>query len=116
MDILTERLTDKTRKEIRYCRGMQAMHRERYLEYLHELRLARQRGNARRTREITDDLRAFIGEMWHLVAQERSAYGRLFGIVVGQHTPSTIMPDSATSQGEEPANLIRLVLTRRQDG
>ena len=77
MATLLDRLETKVRKEIRYARGMRCMHRERYLEYCADLGAAHQRGDAKRAREIADDLRAFAGEMQTLIARERAAYDRL---------------------------------------
>jgi hypothetical protein len=78
------RLEDKARKEIRYARGMRCMHRERYLESCHELKLARQRGDLGRAAEIADDLRAFVAEMQTLIVRQQAAYDRLLHLHKGE--------------------------------
>src|SRR4051794_39043866 len=108
MSQMTDRLKDKARKEIRYTRGYQVMHRERYMEYLSDMHEARMRGDVKRQGEIAADLTAFVGEMWHLMEKERSAYRRLTGMAAGHLLPATIAPDTATPEGQEPANLRRL--------
>ena len=112
---LVHRLRDRARKEIRYARGMQCMHRERYLEYVHDMRAARNCGDEKRRREIADDLRAFTGEMWHLMERQRSAYERLRDLAILQPAPPTITGDTMTPEGDVPPNVVRLVLTRRAD-
>lgn len=87
MSDLTDRLEQKTRKEIRYARGMEVMQRERYVEYCRDLRLARQRGDARRTREIIQDLSAFVGEMANLMDAHQRALARLFVVRYGRELP-----------------------------
>jgi hypothetical protein len=112
MTELVATLKDRLHMEIRYSRGMQCIHRERYMEYLKDMREARMRRDAQRMREIAADLRDFTGEMWHLMTLESSAYGRLWDIVAGAHTPSASVPDATVPEDEEPANLIRLVTAR----
>src|SRR5215813_8426618 len=95
MSELTDRLEQKTRKEIRYARGMEVMQRERYVEYCHDLRAARQRGDAQRTREIIQDLSAFAGETAALMQAHQRALARLFVLRYGQ-------APSPASRGESP--------------
>jgi hypothetical protein len=110
---LVHRLRDRARKEIRYARGMQCMHRERYLEYVRDMQTARNSGDEKRRGEIADDLRAFIGEMWHLMEAQRSAYERLHDLTILRSDPPTIIGDTTTPEGDVPPNVVRLVLTRR---
>lgn len=78
---VTGRVEKRLRQEIVYARGYLAMHRERYIAYLRDLRKARWDRDYRRAAEIIDDLHAFIAEAEHLQEKERSAYGRLTGLV-----------------------------------
>lgn len=112
MSEMISRLKDRARKEIRYARGHQVMHRERYMEYIADMREARVCGDGKRQAEIAQDLRDFAGEMWHLMEMQRSAYQRLAGMGAGQAKPLAKGHNTATPDGEQPANVIRLVLTR----
>lgn len=96
MTEFVDRLREKTRREIRYTRGMQCMHRERYIEYCHDMQVARESGDIRRAGEIVDDLRAFTGEMWRIMAKQRSAYERLVGMQHGHATADDFSADTAT--------------------
>src|SRR4051812_22704293 len=84
MGNLTDRLESKARTEIRYARGMEVMQRERYVEYCHDLRRARMRGDFARMREIIQDLSAFTSEMRALTRAHQRAFERLFIIRHGQ--------------------------------
>jgi hypothetical protein len=116
MHDMADRLKRKARKEILYSRGYQAMHKERYLEYLNDMQVARQRGDMKWQAEVAEDLRDFAGEMWNLMRMEQSAYRRIYGLTAGHPHPSAIIPDTATPEGEPPRNLSRLVKTRREGG
>ena len=116
MSEMISRLKETARKEIRYSRGYQAMHRERYMEYIADMHKARLRGDVKRQAEIAQDLRAFVGEMWHLMEKERSAYRRLTEMGAGQSPSTVITADTTIPVGEEPTNLVRLVLTRPVSG
>lgn len=74
---MLSRLVHHVEKEVRYYRGMLAMHRERYREYRALLARARMAGDAKRIAEITDDLAAFRGELRRLRYKQRSAVARL---------------------------------------
>ncbi len=80
MTELIEVLKERARKELRYMRGMQTMHRERYIEYCRDLRQAQKRGDHVRARQIIEDLAAFTGEMRHLIEQRRGVYERLVAL------------------------------------
>ena len=77
MSELTDRLEQKTQREIRYARGMEVMQRERYLEYCHDLRRARMRGDGKRAREIIQDLGAFVRETTEVMRKRHAAFERL---------------------------------------
>jgi hypothetical protein len=101
MSELADRLEAKTRKEIRYARGMEVMQRERYVEYCHDLGKARQQGDARRTREIIQDLSAFARETRDLMHAHQRALARLLMIRCGQESalppPRSEVPLSLTA-------------------
>jgi hypothetical protein len=95
MSKLTDCLEQKTRKEIRYARGMEVMQRERYLEYCHDLRRARMRGDTKRVREIIQDLAAFVQETTAVMHQRRAAFDRLLLLRHGAHPHAAIDPVAA---------------------
>lgn len=78
---VVDRVEAQLRHEIIYVRGYAAMYRERYLEYLRDLRKARWGRDYHRADQIIDDLRAFIEETRRLQHKERIAYGRLTDLV-----------------------------------
>jgi hypothetical protein len=106
---MVNRLKDQSRKEIRYTRGYQIMHRERFLECLHLLRRARWSGQRDKTTALFAELHRSLEEVGHLMQQEILAYQRLTHLTA----PGNIIPDTAAPEGEAPDNLIRLVETRR---
>src|SRR5262245_44475050 len=106
---MVQRLKDRSRKEIRYTRGYQVMHRERFLECLHQLRRARWSGQRDQAAALAAELRGSAEEVEQLMQQQLAAYQRLTHLI----TPGDIIPDTATREEEEPAPVIRLVATRR---
>ena len=102
MTDMIEHLKSKARKEIRYAQGYQVMHRERYLEYLSDMHQAREHGDVERQTEIAHDLKSFVGEMWHLMRAQQSAFRRLKGMARGHTQPTAIIPDTATPAGKSP--------------
>jgi hypothetical protein len=112
MDEMLGLLKCKMRKEILYSRSYQIMHRERYLERLSDMERARTRGDAKRQREIAQDLKAFTGEMWNLMEAQRSTFRRILGMRAGHEQSPAIRADTATPEREARGRLIRLVLPR----
>jgi hypothetical protein len=107
MSEMIDRLEKKTRTEIRYARGMEVMQRERYIEYCHDLYVARMRGDSQRTREIIQDLSAFAKEAASLMQSHQRALTRLFAIRFGAETASpahrmTTLPTPLTFYREFP--------------
>ncbi len=76
-----DRLETELRHEVIYVRGYAAMHRERYIEYLRDLRKARWSKDYERADAIIDDLRTFAAEARGLQRKGNAAYGRLAGLV-----------------------------------
>jgi hypothetical protein len=109
MSKLTDCLEQKTRKEIRYARGMEVMQRERYLEYCHDLRRARMRGDTKRVREIIQDLAAFVQETTAVMRLRRAAFDRLWLLRTGMHPHAEIDPDDAQ---EPPPDSVTLFPVR----
>lgn len=77
---VTDHLEKQIRREIVYVRGYEVMYRERYLEYLRDLRKARWCGDYHRAEQIIDGLRVFVGESRRLQGKGSAAYGRLVGL------------------------------------
>ncbi len=75
-----DELKRKARIDIRYARGMECMQRERYIEYVNDLRAARERGDYARAREIIQDLGAFAHETVQLMHQRRGVYERCVAV------------------------------------
>ncbi len=68
------------RREVISVRGNAAMQRERYLEYLRDLRKARWSKDYSRAGWIIEDLRTFVAEATRLQRKGRGAYRRLAGL------------------------------------
>jgi hypothetical protein len=116
MGEMIDRLKGKARKEIVYSRGYQVMQRERYMEYVSDMKEARDRGDTKRQCEIAQDLQAFTVEMWHLMEAQRSAYRRIYGLTAGHQQHSDFIADTATAGDGSPQNAIHPVIPRREDG
>lgn len=80
MGQFVDELKRKARIDIRYARGMECMQRERYLEYVKDLREARERGDYVRAHEIIQDLGAFAHETVQLMHQRRKVYERCVAV------------------------------------
>lgn len=107
---VVDRLEKQLRHEVIYVRGYAAMHRERYIEYLRDLRKARWSKDYDRAEWIIDDLRTFAAEARGLQRKGSAAYGRLAGLVAerGFAAPGelpALRPDphftQASSNGDE---------------
>lgn len=102
MSDLVDLMKYKARKEIRFLRGIQCMYRERYLAYIADFRVARERGDIERTREIAADLRQYVGEVRYLMGRQQSAYQRLASMADGMGFVATVNTEDGRREHAAP--------------
>lgn len=105
MGELVDRIKRNSGVEIRYARGMEVMQRERYLEYVKDLRAARERGDYVRAREIIQDLGAFARETVQLMHQRRGVYERCVAVGAAPAPPPR-RARAVAAAGHPPATVI----------